>query len=317
MYLWWIIAVSTIAKRSNVWLKMIIVSFHYDVAILLFFVTILQAHLSLTYSPDYNPIEQAFSSIKAYLRRHGHDSPLLSITRACQNITLDKAEEYFRAFGYIVQYCIVFCHVVRMSSVQCIDHHSLWLSWFIDYPCMIMTVTWTWMWHQQHSFKLQWVWNYLLRPTHLPEVIGITTIWVSGLIYGIALWNWKPLLECLTPIEKSALHDLYHHPGHHSASAVDQRSNSHLHCDIASQMPQLMLICQVMRPKGWGWAITLLSLHFKSVPPGATFLEANYITGRNTKVRVKFVTEVKHNISALQVQHGVITHCAHQDWPRW
>jgi transposase len=54
------------------------------------------------YSPDYNPIEQAFSSIKAYLRHHGRDAPLLSIAHACQNITPDKAEEYFRASGYIM-----------------------------------------------------------------------------------------------------------------------------------------------------------------------------------------------------------------------
>ncbi|KAG2740175.1 hypothetical protein P692DRAFT_20753883, partial [Suillus brevipes Sb2] len=45
------------------------------------------------YSPDYNPIEQAFSAIKAYLRRHFDDKGLTS--------TPDKAEGYFRASGYI------------------------------------------------------------------------------------------------------------------------------------------------------------------------------------------------------------------------
>ncbi|KIM56234.1 hypothetical protein SCLCIDRAFT_133083, partial [Scleroderma citrinum Foug A] len=54
------------------------------------------------YSPDYNPIEQAFSAIKAYLHRHSHNPPLMSIMHACQSITPDKASGYFRASGYIV-----------------------------------------------------------------------------------------------------------------------------------------------------------------------------------------------------------------------
>jgi hypothetical protein len=54
------------------------------------------------YSPDYNPIEQAFSSIKAFLRRHWMDKSLSIIGQACQNITFEKAAGYFRASGYIV-----------------------------------------------------------------------------------------------------------------------------------------------------------------------------------------------------------------------
>lgn len=54
------------------------------------------------YSPDYNPIEQAFSSIKAFLRRNWTDTSLSAMDRACQNITYDKAAGYFRASGYIV-----------------------------------------------------------------------------------------------------------------------------------------------------------------------------------------------------------------------
>ncbi|KAH7918823.1 hypothetical protein BV22DRAFT_995999, partial [Leucogyrophana mollusca] len=53
------------------------------------------------YSPDYNPIEQAFSSIKAYLRRHWRDSTLCTIDAACHNITPEKAAAYFRASGYM------------------------------------------------------------------------------------------------------------------------------------------------------------------------------------------------------------------------
>jgi transposase len=54
------------------------------------------------YSPDFNPIEQAFSSVKAYIRRHWRSDSLSVIDRACQNITPEKAEGYFRASGYII-----------------------------------------------------------------------------------------------------------------------------------------------------------------------------------------------------------------------
>ncbi|KAF8835757.1 hypothetical protein BDN67DRAFT_912411, partial [Paxillus ammoniavirescens] len=53
------------------------------------------------YSPNYNPIEQAFSSIKAFLRCHNQHKTLTSIICACQNITAEKAKGYFRASGYI------------------------------------------------------------------------------------------------------------------------------------------------------------------------------------------------------------------------
>jgi len=54
------------------------------------------------YSPDYNPIEQAFSSIKAFLRRNWQDKSLGIIDHACHNITPAKAAGYFKASGYIV-----------------------------------------------------------------------------------------------------------------------------------------------------------------------------------------------------------------------
>jgi len=56
----------------------------------------------LPYSPDYNPIEQAFSSIKAFLCRHWMDKSLSIIGQACQNITFEKAAGYFWASGSIV-----------------------------------------------------------------------------------------------------------------------------------------------------------------------------------------------------------------------
>ncbi|KIJ57768.1 hypothetical protein HYDPIDRAFT_55078, partial [Hydnomerulius pinastri MD-312] len=53
------------------------------------------------YSLDYNPIEQAFSAIKAYLRRHSEDRSLTIIGQACWSITPEKAAGFFRASGYI------------------------------------------------------------------------------------------------------------------------------------------------------------------------------------------------------------------------
>ncbi|KIM83495.1 hypothetical protein PILCRDRAFT_69064, partial [Piloderma croceum F 1598] len=54
------------------------------------------------YSLDYNPIEQAFSSIEAFLHCHWMDKTLSIIDRACHNITSGKAAAYFRASGYVV-----------------------------------------------------------------------------------------------------------------------------------------------------------------------------------------------------------------------
>jgi hypothetical protein len=56
------------------------------------------------YSPDYNPIEQAFSSIKAFLQHNWQEKTPSIIDQACHNITPSKAASYFKASGYIVQY---------------------------------------------------------------------------------------------------------------------------------------------------------------------------------------------------------------------
>jgi transposase len=54
------------------------------------------------YSPDLNPIEQAFFSIKSYLRRHWNDFSLSIIDTACHNITADMAWSFIRSSGYVV-----------------------------------------------------------------------------------------------------------------------------------------------------------------------------------------------------------------------
>lgn len=53
------------------------------------------------YSPDYNPIEQTFSCIKAWLRRNQFDKSLTSLSRACQHITPEMAAGFFWSSGYI------------------------------------------------------------------------------------------------------------------------------------------------------------------------------------------------------------------------
>jgi len=58
------------------------------------------------YSPDFNPIEQAFSVIKSHLRRIGlsfyHDKALYyEMYRACDTITAEMTWGFFRHLGYI------------------------------------------------------------------------------------------------------------------------------------------------------------------------------------------------------------------------
>ena len=54
------------------------------------------------YSPDLNPIEKAFSSIKSHLRRHWDDFSLSAIDTACNNITPDMAWGFIQSSGYVV-----------------------------------------------------------------------------------------------------------------------------------------------------------------------------------------------------------------------
>jgi hypothetical protein len=53
------------------------------------------------YSPDYNPIEQVFSSVKAWIRRQTMERVLLGIVKALQTVTPQKAAGWFRASGYM------------------------------------------------------------------------------------------------------------------------------------------------------------------------------------------------------------------------
>lgn len=70
------------------------------------------------YSPDFNPIEQAFSSIKSYMRRHfnylsrssstGTDSTddatvYISLHEAIFSITSDDAKGFYFHSGYVAK----------------------------------------------------------------------------------------------------------------------------------------------------------------------------------------------------------------------
>jgi transposase len=53
------------------------------------------------YSPDLNPIEQVFFSIKAHLRQHWDDFSLSIIDSACHKITADMAWGFIQSSGYV------------------------------------------------------------------------------------------------------------------------------------------------------------------------------------------------------------------------
>ena len=55
------------------------------------------------YSPDLNPIEMAFSKLKAHLRKIGaraFDELLKAIGDVCNLFSLDECQNYFQAAGY-------------------------------------------------------------------------------------------------------------------------------------------------------------------------------------------------------------------------
>ena len=56
------------------------------------------------YSPDLNPIEMAFSKIKAHLRRfkaRTFDTLFASVAEVCELFPPHKCENFFRAAGYV------------------------------------------------------------------------------------------------------------------------------------------------------------------------------------------------------------------------
>ncbi|THU93730.1 hypothetical protein K435DRAFT_861239 [Dendrothele bispora CBS 962.96] len=63
-------------------------------------------HASI-YSPDLNPIEESFSTWKAYLRRNGYalqqaEDPIIALLESCLCITAEMVREWFCHGGYII-----------------------------------------------------------------------------------------------------------------------------------------------------------------------------------------------------------------------
>ncbi|KAJ8508493.1 hypothetical protein ONZ45_g9242 [Pleurotus djamor] len=58
------------------------------------------------YSPDFNPIEESFSCVKAWIRRHWdimqNEDPYIGLYSATTSVTAEKAKEWFRHSGYKV-----------------------------------------------------------------------------------------------------------------------------------------------------------------------------------------------------------------------
>ena len=95
-------AVSTMRTRySNLSRRRLVSIYYIFVLIILIIITECKLIYLPPYSPDYNPIEQAFSCIKAWLRRHHTDKSVTALSRACQHITPQMAQGFFRASGYI------------------------------------------------------------------------------------------------------------------------------------------------------------------------------------------------------------------------
>ncbi|THU93490.1 hypothetical protein K435DRAFT_670178 [Dendrothele bispora CBS 962.96] len=60
------------------------------------------------YSPDLNPIEESFSTWKAYLRRNGAlinaaEDPILALLDSCGCITEEMALGWFKHAGFVVE----------------------------------------------------------------------------------------------------------------------------------------------------------------------------------------------------------------------
>jgi len=101
--LFWTTATSIILKQCALLLKMMPVSTHWSHAdtVLTFSLDCKLIFLP-PYSPDLNPIKQAFSAVKNHFRRFCDDFTFSVIDRACQSISSESAWGYFHASGYVV-----------------------------------------------------------------------------------------------------------------------------------------------------------------------------------------------------------------------
>lgn len=73
------------------------------------------------YSPNLNPIKQAFSCIKAFLWCAWNDFSLEIIDHACQHITPEMAWGFLSTSGYVVwmmHYCLLAIGITRITQVD-------------------------------------------------------------------------------------------------------------------------------------------------------------------------------------------------------
>ena len=113
----WTTATSTILRRYAHLLKtMLVGTYQYSGDIILNNFLDCKLLFLPPYSPDLNPIEQAFSSIKNHLKRYCNDYSFSVIDCACQNISSDNAWGFFRALGYVVQLhsYLTYTHLAKM-----------------------------------------------------------------------------------------------------------------------------------------------------------------------------------------------------------
>lgn len=60
------------------------------------------------YSPDLTPIEESYSTLKAFIRCHGwtihnEDDAIAALLEACGSITADQCYAWFKHAGYIIE----------------------------------------------------------------------------------------------------------------------------------------------------------------------------------------------------------------------
>lgn len=102
----WIMPEFTMAKKSLSLYKITVCPLHYSTSYV--YVCLLDVRIVFLppYSPDFNPIEEAFSKIKSFIRReHSYfaSSPglLYPMRLAMDIITPEDAEGYFYHAGYL------------------------------------------------------------------------------------------------------------------------------------------------------------------------------------------------------------------------
>ena len=100
---WWIMLVSIMEKGFSNWQNIFVGNFLYFSSVLTLWVpTEIRIEFLPPYSPDLNPIEEAFSIVKAFIRRHRailvHEG--FDLMQCMEVVTASDAVGYFLHAGY-------------------------------------------------------------------------------------------------------------------------------------------------------------------------------------------------------------------------